>query len=386
MPVPPLPAHTMCARRFLLIIFILTLAVVAGAFAMFQYGGSVLRKQALPTVPYQAPAPASGPDYVQAENWLNLPDTVPPGPAEWRPQGLAGEPKAERPLAVFYIHPTTYLQRDRWNAPLGHGDSQERAALFARSQASAFNDLGAIYAPKYRQAAFGAFLDTGEDATKALDLAYSDVARAFERFLMQEPERPIVLAGHSQGALHLTRLLRDRIAKDPALRQRVVAAYVVGWPVSTAADIPAMGLEACTRPDQARCILSWQSFSEPANTDLVTDVFEGSTGFNGQKRRRQDMLCINPVTGSPEPSAPRQSAGSIIPTDANLSDATLDPGAIGARCEDGFLLISGRDNELPELGPYVLPGNNYHVYDFALFWGDIRRDLDRRFRAFRGEP
>jgi hypothetical protein len=372
----------MCARRFLLIIFLLTMLVVVGAFALFQFGGSVLRKQALPTVPYEAPPAASGPDYVRVENWLNLPDTVPPGPAEWKPQGMAAEAEPERLAAVFYIHPTTYLERDRWNALLGHKDSQDRATLFVRSQASVFNAVGAIYAPKYRQAAFGAFLDTGENATKALDLAYSDVARAFDHFLVQEPDRPIVLAGHSQGALHLTRLLRDRIGKDGALQRRIVAAYVVGWPVSTAADVPAMGLPACSRPDEARCILSWQSFSEPANTELITDVFEGSTGFNGSKRRRQDMLCVNPVTGTSAASAPAQSAGTSVPTDQTLTDATLVPGAVGARCEAGFLLINGRDKELPELGPYVLPGNNYHVYDYALFWGDIRRDIGRRLQAF----
>ena len=373
----------MCARRFLLIIFVLTMIVVAGAFAMFQFGSSVLRKQALPSVPFEAPPAASGPDYVRVENWLSLPDTVPPGPAEWRPKGIPAAVVEPRAVAVFYIHPTTYLERDRWNAPLGHRDSQDRATLFVRSQASAFNADGAIYAPKYRQAAFGAFLDTGPDATSALDLAFRDVASAFERFLAQEPERPIVLAGHSQGALHLTRLLRDRIAKDPRLRQRIVAAYVGGWPVSTAADVPAMGLSACTRPEQAGCIVSWQSFSSPANTDLVTDVFEGSRGFNGQKRRRRDMLCVNPVTGTSAPSAPSQSAGTLVPTDANLADATLDPGAVGARCEEGFLIITGREDRLPELGRFVLPGNNYHVYDYALFWGDLRRDLARRLAAFR---
>ena len=37
-----------------------------------------------------------------------------------------------------------------------------------------------------------------------------------------------------------------------------------------------------------------------------------------------------------------------------------------------------------KLGPYVLPGNNYHVYDYALFWGSIRADAERRLKAFRG--
>jgi len=26
----------------------------------------------------------------------------------------------------------------------------------------------------------------------------------------------------------------------------------------------------------------------------------------------------------------------------------------------------------------VLPGNNYHVYDYALFWAAIREDAQRR--------
>lgn len=373
----------MCARRFLIVIFVLTLLVVAGAFAIFQFGGSVLRKQALPTVPFEAPPPASGPDYVQTDTWLNLPDTVPAGPAEWLPEGFVPSRAAGRrqEVATFYIHPTTYLERDRWNAPLGHADSQQRATLFVRSQASAFN-FGKVYAPKYRQAAFGAFLDTGPDASAALDLAYDDVARAFARFLAQEPSGPIILAGHSQGALHLTRLLRDRIARDPSLKRRIVAAYVVGWPVSAAADIPAMGLPACTGPAQARCVLSWQSFAEPANTNLVTSVYDGSLGFTGEKRRLEDMLCVNPVTGSPAPSPPSASAGTLVPTDTSLTSATLVPGQVGARCEDGFLLVGGGDDGLPDLGPFVLPGNNHHVYDYALFWSDVRRDAERRLLAF----
>jgi hypothetical protein len=115
----------------------------------------------------------------------------------------------------------------------------------------------------------------------------------------------------------------------------------------------------------------------------VTDVYEGSQGFNGQPRQQLDMLCVNPVTGSPAPSAPGQSAGTLVPTDATMSDATLGQGLVGARCDNGFLLINGRDNDLPELGPFVLPGNNYHVYDYALFWADIRRDLSRRKQAWR---
>ena len=38
----------MCARRFLMVIFVLTLLVVAAAFAIYQWGGNVLLKSATP--------------------------------------------------------------------------------------------------------------------------------------------------------------------------------------------------------------------------------------------------------------------------------------------------------------------------------------------------
>ena len=97
--------------------------------------------------------------------------------------GRAIESATAGKAAIFYIHPTTYLETDRWNAPLQPGGETEfRTQLFAQSQASAFNGAGKIWAPRYRQAAYGAFLLKSEDAEKALDFAYADVAAAFDRF------------------------------------------------------------------------------------------------------------------------------------------------------------------------------------------------------------
>ena len=367
----------MCARRFLLVVFFLTLLVVASAFALFQFGQGVLISRATPQGRFEQQPPTSGPDYAQEANWIARPGLA-GDPSSWVPQG-AGTASAGGNAAVFYIHPTTYLRTDRWNAPLDDRESRDRAALFVRSQASALAGAGQVWAPRYRQAAFGAFLLESEDATQALDLAYADVARAFDRFLLEAGERPLILAGHSQGALHLTRLLREKVGGKPVAR-RVAAAYVVGWPVSAAADIPAFGLPACERADQARCVLGWQTFGEPANTDLITDVYDGSVGPTGQQRRREDLLCVNPLTGTRNGAAPpAANLGTLVPN-GDLSDATLAPGQVGARCEGGFLLIGG---EVPAIGPYVLPGNNYHVYDYALFWANVRQDAQQRLAAWR---
>ncbi len=367
----------MCARRFLMVMFVLTLLVVAAAFAIYQWGGNVLIKEATPQGHFEAEAAGGGPDYSLAENWISRPGGS-DDPSRWLPDGMEPAPKDN--AAIFYIHPTTYLERDRWNAPLqAGGDTEFRTRLFVQSQASAFNAAGDVWAPRYRQAAFGAFLLNSEDAREALDLAYSDVAAAFDRFLSESGDRPIILAAHSQGALHLERLLKERIAGKPIAR-RVVAAYVAGWPISTTADLPALGLPACKKDDQTGCILSWLSFGDPPNPQLVLDSYEHSSGFAGTKRRRENLLCVNPITGTADGAAgPEANPGTLVPT-ANLLSATILPGRVGAHCDEGLLILNG---DIPSLGPYVLPGNNYHVYDYALFWGAIRRDAERRLAAWR---
>ena len=363
----------MCARRFLLIVFFLTLLAVAGAFAIFQFGQDVLVKSATPKGHFVAPPAEAGPDYADPANWVARPGMA-DNPALWLPPGV--EPGVGS-AAVFYIHPTTYLERQSWNAPLTSGGQTEvRSRLFARSQASAFNGAGEVWAPRYRQAAYGAFLLDSRDANQALDLAYGDVAAAFDQFLREIPaDRPIILAGHSQGSLHLLRLLGDRRA---AIEGRLVAAYVVGWPVSTAADLPATGLVSCATAASTGCVASWQSFAEPANPSLILDAWEDSAGGSGP-RRRADMVCTDPISGANGGSSPpAANPGTLVPS-ADLTTATLEPGRVGSRCDKGLLIIGG---DIPSLGAFVLPGNNYHVYDYALFWGAVRRDAERRLAAW----
>jgi hypothetical protein len=368
----------MCARRFLMVIFVLTLLVVAGAFAIFQWGGDVLLRQATPHGHFEAAQAGGGPDYTKDSSWVSRPGMA-DDPARWLPTGFPA-PRSIGNAAVFYIHPTTYLVTDRWNAPLdAGGDTAFRTDLFVKSQASAFNGTGDIWAPRYRQAAYGAFLLDSKDAQAALDLAYRDVAAAFDEFLKEAGDRPIILAGHSQGALHLERLLHEKIAGTP-IAKRVVAAYVVGWPIDTKSDLPELGLPACSTAEQAGCILSWMTFGEPANPDFIFEQWHETRGYTGGARRRDDALCVNPISGVENGAAPPQdNPGSLVPSTAYQS-ATLLPHAVGARCRKGLLIVDG---DIPTYVPPPLPGNNFHVYDYALFWGAMRRDAERRFSAWR---
>jgi hypothetical protein len=365
------------ARKFLYIIAALIALVIAAAFAYRIFGTEILRYWLVPSQAFRDAPQLQRNAYDAPGMWFARPG-LRDDPSRWTPAGMSAAPAGR--AAVFFIHPTSLIRGDAWNAALADAETNWRARVFLRGQASAIAEAGEVWAPRYRQATFGAFLTTEPDAQRALDLAYRDVLAAFDAFLAQAgTKRPLILAGHSQGALHLQRLLRERIAGTPIAR-RIVAAYVVGWPISTTTDLPRMGLPACERPDQARCILSWASFAEPADPGMIVDTYDASTGFTGQSRRGTPILCTNPLTGGVGGAAPATAnLGTLLPSE-DLSTATLVKGSVPARCDDrGFLLIG----EPPQLGNYVLPGNNYHVYDYSLFWANVRVDAVRRLRAWR---
>lgn len=361
------------ARKFLYLVVILVVIALGSLLAFRLIGAQMMRAALVPSAAFEAQAAVRAQAYAEPNMWIARPDK-PSNPALWAPPGYkpATAPKA----ALFFIHPTSYLERTRWNAPLDDATANDRAALFLRGQASAFNESAAIWAPRYRQATFGAFLTNQQAAQQALDLAYGDVLAAFDAFLAQVgPDRPIILAGHSQGALHLTRLLRERVAGKP-LASRIVAAYVVGWPVSRTADLPALGLPECRTPTQRGCLLSWQSFGEPADPSLILDTFDATPGFTGAARRGTALVCTNPLTGTPDADAPASAnLGTLVPS-ADLKTATIEPGKIPARCSGrGVLLIGTPPIQFPS---FVLPGNNYHVFDYSLFWANVRADVARR--------
>jgi hypothetical protein len=211
-------------------------------------------------------------------------------------------------------------------------------------------------------------------------VAYGDISVAFDEFLARNPKGPIILSGHSQGSLHLLRLLQEKVAGKPVAK-RIIAAYVVGWPIGEKSDLPALGLPVCATATQTGCILSWQSFAEPAGYDDILATFRKQPGLSGGSHATDKLLCTNPLTGTAGGQAPASANEGTLKNEPNFSGGELLPKLVPARCNAaGFLLIG----DGLKLGPYILPGNNYHVYDYSLFWRNIRSDVARRAQAFAG--
>ena len=368
------------ARKFLYVVAGLIVLVLAALLVYRIWGMQLIRTVMVPREAFQPLKPLAANAYDDPAMWIARPDIRDGNPALWRPEGVKDAPAAQK-AAVFFIHPTSYITTfggAHWNMRLDDRDSLATARRFVQGQASAFNAIGDIWVPRYRQANYGAFLTREAAGDKALAAAYQDVAQAFAAFIKANPGGPLILAGHSQGSRHLLQLLREQMAGNP-VAARVAAVYAVGWPVSVEADLPALGLPACARRDQAHCIVSWQSYAEPADPSPIIETFERRNGYTGRPRKGTHMLCTNPITGAFNGSAPAAANRGTLDSRDEANPPRLLTGIVPARCDTSGVLMIG---EPIDMGPFTLPGNNYHVYDYSLFWGDVREDARQRLATF----
>ncbi|KEO90831.1 hypothetical protein EH31_07280 [Erythrobacter longus] len=376
------------ARKFLYLIAISIVLVFAALIVLRVWSKELTAFAFVPDVEFVEQEPLAASAYQDPAMWYSRPGIGVKDPARWqpayaadtaRPQGTATGDVPD--YAVFFIHPTSHRDTDSWNAPIGHEEAERIARIYIRGMASPFNTAQEIWAPRYRQATLGAFLTDAQEAEQAIDAAYLDVLEAFRFFVDSlDEDTPIVLAGHSQGSLHLLRLLREEV-QEKGLSNRVVASYAIGWPISVEHDLPALGVPACATASQTGCILSWSSYAEPADPSAVIETYAASIGFDGTARGTSQILCTNPLLGTFGGSADAAAnLGTLVP-DNTMSDGELVPGAVPATCDDRGLLMIGAP---PEMGSFVLPGNNYHVYDIPLFWANTKADVSRRVSAFAG--
>lgn len=352
----------------------------------------------------QLPAPLA-PDYNHLPNWAAHPGID--DKSHFTPKGI--EPTTA-PLAadIFYLHPTTFFGKNSWNSPLEHGLSREFVdEMVIPSQASVFNEHCKIYAPRYRQATFFSFLEGGKNAEKALELAFSDIVRAFDFYIKNWNDgRPFFIAGHSQGALHAMRLLEQRI-ENSDIRDRFVAAYVVGFRFPQDKFGTAFkNLKTAERPDQTGCIAAWDTYIEGGTPgrrleNRIHWYADEDGKSHWEKCGNKNPFGVNPLNWrrTHETVASTENAGAINSEFAgprpdimkmhNKETAKVVCTGLSAPFKhevsatlkkDGFLYISKPLNRVFSM--LLLPRGNYHMYDFALFYMNIRENVGVRLRTF----
>ncbi|HEY0355314.1 MAG TPA: DUF3089 domain-containing protein, partial [Flavisolibacter sp.] len=262
---------------------------------------------------------------------------------------------------VFFIHPTTYTDaRLGWNA--GINDAYINAKTDYSSilyQSTVFNQHCRIFAPRYRQVHLSFFFTKNEKAQPALDTALADIKNAFNYYMEHfNHGRPIIIAGHSQGGLMALQLLQEYFEDNPELRKKLVAAYIIGWPVP---EKQLTSIPVCSDSMQTGCFTSWRTYK----TNYIPSYIRSEPG----------MAVTNPLTWTltGENADPSLNAGSVLRDFNKVITSTA-----GARIHHNIVWT-----DKPRFpGSFFFRTKNYHIGDINLYYMNIRKNVEQRILAW----
>jgi hypothetical protein len=365
--------------------------------------------------PAQQAAGASAPvDYSQPASWLCLPGRddacgkpLPTVALNANGYGSVGQsvPRKDAAVDCFYVYPTVSAdQGDNSDMVPGPQEQGVAAIQFAR-----FSSICRTFAPLYRQATLAALLRqaTGGAArtAEAMDLAYSDVLAAWRHYLAQHNGgRPFVLIGHSQGTIHLTRLLAQEIEGSEAAK-RMLSAMLIGYNV----EVPEGQLVGgsfkqtplCTRAGETGCVVTYVSYR-------ATNPPPPGALFGRSPRPGMTVACTNPArfrkattpldsywfagpSLSGTPSTITWSSAGAPPTPFVRTDGLASAACVN-RGQVGYLSIAVnadpadvRTDQIPgdvTIAGRAQPGWGLHLADMNLALGDLIALVEAQTKGF----
>jgi len=304
----------------------------------------------------------SKPNYRLLRNWAASPFKE--DASDSIPDFLRNEARDAR-ADVFFIHPTSFFtegDKGAWNADLQdtvvNNNTDSRSILF---QTTVFNGNCRVFAPRYRQGNMRAFYVFGTPvANQAFDLAYQDVKVAFLYFLKHyNKNRPIIIASHSQGTLHAIRLLQEFFDGTP-LQDRLVCAYIIGFQIKKDAF---KHLPVGDHADQTGCFVGWRSYAK----GVIPKEAAAEKG---------NSICVNPLTWNTSESEASAKLHQGIMNGFRTITAHSVATVIEPSTKILWVEAPGLKNEKGEAM------KNLHVYDYNLFWLNIRENIKLRIDAF----
>ena len=145
-------------------------------------------------------------------------DTVPAEPDYsrenmWYGTGMTSDGKE---ADVFYVTPTCVWDwQDSTGKAIHYMDTEnpeQRAATDASTRLGyeLFSKSCNFFSPYYRQITMDCWFGTEEDIERRYQISHQDIVKAFRYYMKHLNEgRPFFLAGHSQGAKAIIRLLEE---------------------------------------------------------------------------------------------------------------------------------------------------------------------------------
>ncbi len=282
-------------------------------------------------------------------------------PSDSVPLPLINSEYKDSMVDVFYLHPTTYTgTKKEINAAIDDALLNAKTDYYpVLYQASVFNEQCRVFAPRYRQAHISTFFKRDKYADHALDTAYEDLKNAFEYYLKNwNNGRPIIIAGHSQGALLAEKLLNEYF-EDKPLANRLVVAYILGWAIPKNYFT---SITVCKDSLQTGCVCGWRTYRKGYNPVYL-------------KNENGNSWVTNPLNWSTETTYAdkKENKGSVLRDFNKIYKSTTD-----AQISNALLYVS--KPKFP--GSFFYFTKNYHVGDINLFYVNLRENIRQRIMAF----
>ncbi|MBL8553681.1 MAG: DUF3089 domain-containing protein [Phenylobacterium sp.] len=359
---PPAPRR----RRWLLPSLVGLLLFLGTGVAVFW--GDLVSTALDPKVPFQTYEPPPGPDYGKDAAWYLRPHA--PSPLE---------------ADVFFVAPTTYDGGRNWNARLdARRANRQFEEVMAPNYVGPFVSVGRVFAPRYRQASLYTLTTLREDAREARQFAYGDVRDAFRWYIDQDNGgRPFFVVGVEQGGTLAARLLADEVARDPVLKGRLVAAYLVDTVVP--ADAPPIA--PCVERRQAGCLAAWAPIHE-GDFDAAARLLDRALVWTADGRldnlAPRPALCWNPILGAvtdqPAPARLHLGAANATGLEWGARPAFMAR-QVSAYCGGGVLHVTKpKSSSLKQSGSWA---DRRKAPGFNLFYADLEADAKARLAAWR---
>ena len=336
------------------------------------------------------------PDYSNKNNWAALPDID--GQQFYVPDISFDVIKKNNPVDVFYIHPTGFFEK-KWNSNMDKNRSAfERTEIMLGNQVSAFNGSCNIFAPEYRQATYYSFFDVNENGKEALDIAYSDIERAFDYFIDNfNDNRPFIIASHSQGALISHKLINNKI-DNTQLQKRFICAYSIGYMIPEIYYNEVFpNIKKSESYNDTNCIISWSTVVEGFKRNREKTLFWKPSGWSVEPMK-QKIISTNPFSWTNDNEWHSSNENKSIINKAQNYDFAdrLRIDHTGAKKSIGFTRIqefsaslNSETGLIETKGPLIENikkmryfNGDLHSFDIMLFWGTLRQNIKDRISAF----
>lgn len=309
---------------------------------------------------------SESPDYSNTDSWAIHPKT------ETNVFEGFNQVKENLQVDTFFIYPTLLTDKNntRWNADIFNDDTRNYVLNSSvKFQASAWYSVGDLYVPYYRQAHIRVFKESfwNNGGKEAYEMAYSDIKKAFETYLKEyNNERPIIIAGHSQGAGHAKRLLQDYFDNKP-LQKKLVAAYLIGTKI-TSKDFSTIQL--MQNKHDTGGFVTWNTYR------LMPERKTKKISFTINQEWIKDALCSNPITWNQNTTSQYDQHKGFL-----YLNKKVFPNSVKIESMDNKILV-----KLPKmdiLKKLLLSSvKDYHKADVNLFWEDIRINSIERSKFF----